>query len=50
MEDITKKFNYVKVYIVTHHILRIASAITLDISTSHILSIYSVTAGLIITN
>ena len=58
-----KNFNYVKVHtrefrgsvaflrqILTHHILRIASGITLDISTSHISSIYSATAGFITTN
>ena len=56
--------NYVKVHtlefrgsvafflhqILTNHILRIASAITLDINTSQIFSIDSATAGFIITN
>ena len=36
--------------ILTDHILSIASAITLDINTSQIFSIDSVTAGFIITN
>ena len=59
-----QNFNYVKIHtlefrgsvafllhqILTDHIFRIASAITLDINTSQISSIDSVTAGFIITN
>ena len=64
VEGHRQNFNYVKIHtrkfrgsiafflhqILTHHILSIASAITLDINTSQISSIYSATAGLIIAN
>ena len=64
VEGHRQNFNYVKIHtrkfrgsvafflrqILTHHILSIASAITLDINTSQISSIYSATAGFIITN
>ena len=64
VEGHRQNFSYVKIHtrkfrgsiafflrqILTHHILGIASAITLDINTSQISSIYSATAGLIITN
>ena len=64
VEGHRQNFNYVKIHtlkfrgsvafllrqIVTDHILSIASAITLDINTSQISSIDSVTAGFIITN
>ena len=59
-----QNFNYVKIHtlefrgsvafflrqILTNHILRMASAITLDINTSQISSIDSTTEGFIITN
>ena len=64
VEGHRQNFNYVKIHtrkfrgsvsfflrqILTHHILIIASAITLGISTSEISSIYSATAGFIFTN
>ena len=64
VEGHRQNFNYVKIHtrkfrgsvafflsqILTDHILSIASAITLDINTSQISSIDSVTAGFIITN
>ena len=64
VEGHRQNLNYVKIHtlefrssvafflrqILTDHILSIASAITLDINTSHIFSIDSVTAGFIITN
>ena len=64
VEGHRQNFNYVKIHalefrgsvafflrqILTDHIFRIASAITLDINTSQISSIHSVTAGFIITD
>ena len=64
VEGHRQNFNYVKIHtlefrgsvafllrqILTDHILSIASAITLDINTSQISLIDSVTAGFIITN
>ena len=64
VEGHRQNFDYVKIHtlefrgsvtfclrqILTNHILSIASAITLDINTSQISSIDSVTAGYIITN
>ena len=64
VEEHRQNFNNVKIHILefkgsvafflrqilTDHILSIASAITLDINTSQICSIDSVTAGFIITN
>ena len=64
VEGHRQNFNYVKIHtlefrgsvtfflrqILTDHILSIASAIRLDINTSQISSIDSVTAGYIITN
>ena len=64
VEGHRQNFNYVEIHTrkfrgsvafflrqnLTHHILSIASAITLDINTSQISSIYSATAAFIITN